>query len=231
MSGTSPFLRRSCWAKSDNKTLVSTPPNIEVCDFESVMRGQDKVLSTKESALANSFCFSCFSDSIWCIGFYSAQYFASSCFVTAGVFKFSLLLNTDAGTRTNCSVSSQNVNDKRVIALMSCMTFSRSRKSLFCFKVIRFPDNIRTSLWNLATWCLFMVCSFLLRRFIIHSQRNLINSFQRNWRKRLLLSWENDWNTWRVERFCVFIVQEVWLFQFSRVKTLWGNGSFVCTIT
>ena len=41
----------------------------------------------------------------------------------------------------------------------------------------------------------------------MHSQRNRINSFGQDFRKRLLHLWENDWNTCRVESFCVFIVQ------------------------
>ena len=57
MSGTSALLRRSCLAKSDSKTPVSRPSIIKVCGFDGLVRGQDKNLSTKESALANSFLF------------------------------------------------------------------------------------------------------------------------------------------------------------------------------
>ena len=85
--------------------------------------------------------------------------------------------------------------------------------SLFCFQVVRFGDNTRTSLWNFAMWCLFMLSRFPLSRFNMHSQRNWKNSFGQDWRKRLLQLWENDRNTWRVERFCVFIVQKFRLFQ------------------
>ena len=55
MSGTSAFSGRSCGAKSDSKTPVSTPSDIKICEFESLKRGQDKALPYKESALANNF--------------------------------------------------------------------------------------------------------------------------------------------------------------------------------
>ena len=118
-----------------------------------------------------------------------------------------------------------------VITLMSCNPLSDARMSLLCFQVVLFRDNSQTSLWNFTTWCLFMVCRFPLSRFIMHSQRNRINSFGQDWRKRPLHLWENDWNTWRVERFCVFIVQIFWLFQSFRAIKFWGYGSVVCTIT
>ena len=48
MSGASAFLRRRCTAKFGS---------IEVCEFEGLKRGQAKILSTRESALANRFNF------------------------------------------------------------------------------------------------------------------------------------------------------------------------------
>ena len=112
-----------------------------------------------------------------------------------------------------------------VISLMSCNPLSDATISLPCFQVVRFRDNSQTSLWNFFTWCLFMLCMFLLSRFIMLSQGNRINSFGQDWRKRLLHLWENHWNTWRVKRFCVFIVQKFWLFQSFREIKFWGNGS------
>ena len=100
-----------------------------------------------------------------------------------------------------------------VITLLRCKPFSEARMSLLGFQIVRFRDNSRTSLWNFATWCLFRLCRFCLSRFIMHSQRNRINPFGQDWRKSLLHLWENDWDTWRVEKFCVFIVQSFWLFQ------------------
>ena len=65
MSGIAAFLQRSCWAQSNRQTPVSTPSKIKVCEFESLIRGQDKILSTKESALENNlFLLSFLSESI-----------------------------------------------------------------------------------------------------------------------------------------------------------------------
>ena len=70
MSGTSAFLRGSCWKKSDSKTPVSTLSNIEACEFECLIPGQDKSLSTKDSALAKSFLLmSSLSESFLYVGF------------------------------------------------------------------------------------------------------------------------------------------------------------------
>ena len=109
MSGTSAFLRRSCCAKSDRKTLVSTPSKIKVWEPEIWIRGQDKNLSTEESALENNFVFTSFlSESTCYVGFREGWYFGSSCFVTDWVIK--LLLYTEAVGRTHCSTSRQMVN-------------------------------------------------------------------------------------------------------------------------
>ena len=70
MSGKSAFLRRSYAEISDRKIPVSTPSKIKVCDFESLIRGQDKILSAKESSLENNFLFISFlSESICYVGF------------------------------------------------------------------------------------------------------------------------------------------------------------------
>ena len=99
MSGTSAFFRRKCRVTSENNTPVSTPSKNIVCDFESLMREQDKILSIRESALPKSFLLrSLFRESIWYVGGCSALYFGSSCFVTDCAV--TLLLNTEAGTRT-----------------------------------------------------------------------------------------------------------------------------------
>ena len=86
---------------------------------------------------------------------------------------------------------------------ISCNHFSDDRTFLLCFQVVFFSDSSQTSSWNFTTWCLFMSCKFPLSRFTIHSHRNRINSFGQDWRKWLLHLRESDWNTWRVERFCV----------------------------
>ena len=69
MSGTSAFFRRKCRVKSENKTPVSTLSKIYVCEFESLMREQDKILSISVSALPNSFLLmSLCRESIWYVG-------------------------------------------------------------------------------------------------------------------------------------------------------------------
>ena len=118
---------------------------------------------------------------------------------------------------------------RRVITLRSCKHFLDAWMSLFCFQVVPFRYNSQTLFWNFTTWCLFMLCRFRLTRFNMHSQRNRINSFGQDWRKRLLHLWENDWNIPGVEIFCVFIFQKFWLFQPVRNIKYWGNGSGVCT--
>ena len=121
-----------------------------------------------------------------------------------------------------------------VINLMNCNPLWDARISLLCFQVVRFRKNSRTSLWNFATWCLFKLCRFRLSRFIMHSQRNRIKSFGQDWSKRLLPLWENDWNTWRVERFCVSLFKgfdclsrsAVWYFEgMDPVFVQWRNRS------
>ena len=47
MPGTSVFFRRKCRVKSEIDTPVSTPSKIIVCEFESLMREQDKILSIR----------------------------------------------------------------------------------------------------------------------------------------------------------------------------------------
>ena len=87
-----------------------------------------------------------------------------------------------------------------VKVLMSCNPLSEARMSVLCFQNVRFRDNSRTSLWNFATWCLLVFCRFPLSRFIMHSQRNRMNTFGQDWRNWFLHLWEKDWNTWRVHR-------------------------------
>ena len=109
-SGTSVFVQRSCWANFDCNVAASTHSN-EICEFESLIRRQDKNLPTKESALANSFLFDSFlSETIWYVEICSTWYFGSSCFVTVWLFKL-FLLSTEPGTRKNCSISGQTDND------------------------------------------------------------------------------------------------------------------------
>ena len=165
------------------------------------------------------------------MGFGSVRYFGCSCLITIWVFKLMLLLYTKVGTTKNCSISRQRVNDARNNYFYELLPFYGCQNLFFCFQVILHRTINRTSLWKFVKWCLFVLFKFPSRRFTIHSQRNLKSSFGQDSRKRLLHLWEKDWNTWRVERFCVFIVQNFLLVHSVRDMKLWGNGSGVRTIT
>ena len=108
MSGTSVFLGRKGRVKSEINTPVSTPSKIIVCEFESLMQEQDKILSIRLS-VHTFVLMSLFRESIWYVGGCTALYFGSSCFVTGRVV--TLLLYTESGTRTNCSTSRQTIDD------------------------------------------------------------------------------------------------------------------------
>ena len=56
MSGTSAFVQHKCLGDSSRKISGSTSSKIEVGEFESLIRGQGEILSTKESALEKKFC-------------------------------------------------------------------------------------------------------------------------------------------------------------------------------
>ena len=134
MSGTSPFLRRISWANSDRKIPICTPSKIKVCEFERLIREQDKILSTKESALENNFLFISFlTESIWYVGFREGWCFGSSCFVADWLIK--LLVYTEAGTRTNCCISRQMVNDSRSNNFIECKPLSDARSLFFASKL------------------------------------------------------------------------------------------------
>ena len=199
MSGTSAVLQRSSWAKFYSKTPVSTPSKIKVCEFESLIRGQYKTFSAKESALETKPSFFFFlSESVSYVGLCEARFSGSSCFVTDWILK--LLLQTEAQTRKNCSMSNQMVNNGRTKTFYELCSFfgfhNISLLLLSCF----FNKNNRALFRNSFKFCLFMLCWLLLSRLTKHWQKNLINSSLKGRRKGLYQLWENDWNTWRVER-------------------------------
>ena len=67
MSGMSEFFQRKCRIKAEINTPVSTPSKNIVCEFESLMQEQDKILSIRGSALPNNFLLR-FRESIWYVG-------------------------------------------------------------------------------------------------------------------------------------------------------------------
>ena len=169
MSGTTAFLRRSCWAKSNRKNPVSTPSKLKFVNLRAWNVDKTKFCQPKNLLWEIIFFTSFLSESIWYVWFSEGKYFGSSCFVTDQLIK--LLLYTEAGTRRNCSKSKHAVNDGGVITLMSCKPFSEARMSLLCFQVVRFGDKSRTSFWYFAMRCLFMLCRFLLSRFFFNSKK------------------------------------------------------------
>ena len=135
--------------------------------------------------LPNSLLFmSFFRESIWYVGCFSTLYFGSYCFVTDCVV--TLLLITEAGTKTNCSVLGQMINDRRCNDGQYLQYFSDDRIFFPCFQVVLFSHNNQISSWNFTTWCLLRACKFPLSRFTKHSHKNRINSFGQDWAKWLL---------------------------------------------
>ena len=126
MPGTSAFLRRSCGAKCNRRIPVFTPSRTKVCVFESLIRGRDKILLTRESALENNFSFISFlNESTWFVRFCWGWYFGSSCFVTDLVIK--LLLYTETGM-----LQTAPYQDK--------WSMTGTVKSLMSFRLFRTPE-------------------------------------------------------------------------------------------
>ena len=77
------FLRFKRCAKSVNSTPVSIPSKINVLEFDSLMRGDSKILFPRGEALVEScWLISFFNVSLWYVGVCSGLYLGSSCFVT-----------------------------------------------------------------------------------------------------------------------------------------------------
>ena len=91
--------------KSDSNTPVSTPSKYIDCENDCLILA-DKTLSTKESASAKKFQ----ADPIDTWDFVETDFFGSYSFGLDCVVK---LLYTEAGTKLNCSITRQKVNDGR----------------------------------------------------------------------------------------------------------------------
>ena len=77
------FLRFKRCAKSFNSTPVSIPSRIKVLEFDSLMRGDSKILFIGGEALVLScWLISFFNVSLWYVGVCSGLYLGSSSFVT-----------------------------------------------------------------------------------------------------------------------------------------------------
>ena len=137
MSGTSAFFRRKCRVKCEINTPVSTPSKIIVCEFESLMREQDKILSISVSALPNSFLFmSLFRESIWYVGGCSALYFGSSCFVIDCAAHS--CYTQKLGHEQAAPYQDKWLRKGGEMTAISCNPFSDDRTFLLCFQVVPF---------------------------------------------------------------------------------------------
>ena len=99
-----------------------------------------------------------------------------------------------------------------------------SNSPFFVDKILRLSFKVvltRESAWicfrYFITCSFFKSCKFPWSRFTIHSLRNRMNSFGEFWRNCILHLGEKCWNAWRIERFCVVIVQKSQMFQLFRL--------------
>ena len=77
------FLRFKRCAESFNSTPVSIPSMINVLEFDSLMRGDSKVLFTRREAIVEScWLISFLNVTLWYVGVCSGLYLGSSCFLT-----------------------------------------------------------------------------------------------------------------------------------------------------
>ena len=145
--------------------------------------------------------------STWCFG--------SFCFVNDWVLKL-LLFYTEAGRRKTVWYQDKRLMTGKVVSMVVCnVFFSDAKTSLLCFQVNFVEEKaIEHRFEGLSGDVLpSLICGFPLRRFTTNSLESLLNCSGQDWRKRFLQLWEKDWNTWRVEKFFVFILQKFWLFQ------------------
>ena len=162
----------------EKKNPVSTPSKFKVCEFESLIRGQDNNLSTKVSALANIFLFISFlSESISYVGFCKSWYLGISCFVDDWVVSKSFC------TQKQDRVQTAPFQDKflmtgGVITFMSCYFF---------FECLFFASNSFVLETETLRFChvmfFFVLCRFPFTRFRMHSQRYGRNSSGQHWTK------------------------------------------------
>ena len=221
MSGTSAFLRRSCWAKYGKGLQFPHNPIWKSAILRNWYEDQKNFVDWRVCFGKQFLIISLLSESIWYMGFRSTWYFGSSFFVTAWVFKFCCC--TQKHEREQTAIHQEKwIMTGGVTTFTHCRFLSDARPSLLCFQVILFRRSNRSLFWKVVTWYLFLLCRFLLRRFTMHSQRNRINSFGHDWKRRLFHLWENDCKIWRTEKFCVFFVQKCWLFQPIRKKEFEG---------
>ena len=75
----------------------------------------------------------------------------------------------------------------------------------------------------LVSWCFFSTLQVSLAKVYYTFAQEPDKFFWARLKKKLLHLWESDWNTWRKERFCLFVVQGLWLMQPVRDIKLLGE--------
>ena len=141
----------------------------------------------------------------------------SNCVVTEWVKNFCCTQKQGQEQTVPCQY--KQLKTEGVKKIMSCKHLSDARRSLLGREHAPSKKNNQKSFWNFVTWCVFVLWSILSSGFKMQTQRNLINYFGYDWRRRLLHLRGNGWNNWGVENFCVFIVKWLYMLQaFGDIK-------------
>ena len=113
---------------------------------------------------------------------------------------------------------------------MSCKPFRTPQFLFFAFKLNVLETKVEARFETLP--CDVFSCSAGFFEQIFYAfAKKLDKLFWARLKEKTLHLWENDWNTWRLEEFCVFIVKNIWLFQLVRDIKIQGNRFGVCTKT
>ena len=218
MSGTSAFIRWNCGAKFGVKLQFPHHPKLE----SAILRAwyEDKTKFCRLESL------------LWQTVFCLFPFWANN-LVRGILFNFRLwkiLVSKYLSTQTLVVVHESSNEDKLfhvkekrgLLTFMSSWPFWDARMSFFACKWF---------FWEWAIKCCFEVChvtsfyalqdSFEKVYYAIAEEPDKL--FWTGLKGRLLHLWENVWNTWRVEKFCVFIVQKFSFFSLSGIKTFEGT--------
>ena len=127
------------------------------------------------------------------------------CSVIACLFKL-FLFYREARTKANLSIPKQKIN------IITCIYYNKFRAFFCCQKIssLLSIDSFAREQSNLFLKFCHVICFFPVRvlssRFLLLLQRNVINCFQEDRRRRFLQLKEKIRNNWRPEKVGVFIV-------------------------
>ena len=108
------------------------------------------------------------------------------------------------------------------IVFISNSPFFVDRILRLSFQVVHTRESAWICFRNVNNYSFFKSCKFPWIRFTIYSLRNRMNSFGEFWRNCILHLGEKCWNAWRIERFCVVIVQSSQMLRLFRYVKFWG---------